>query len=198
MFCDSAFVLCPVLLRRRTSVLLFHSQVPDVFSIWPAAGVAVAAVLVWGIQIAPAIAFAAFLVNFLSPVPTLASSAIGLGNASSAIVAGYLLKRSSDFEISLPRLRDVVKLVTVGAVLATAVAASVGVTALMLVHTKAWAGYGSAWRIWWLGDAMGVLVIAPLLLTGQDLLHRLPGLACARSLFAVSHDPGHVGWIFSS
>ena len=142
----------------------------NVSPIWPAAGVAVAAVLIWGIQIAPAIAFAAFLVNFLSPVPTLASSAIGLGNASSAIVAGYLLKRSSDFEISLPRLRDVVKLVTVGAVLATAVAASVGVTALMLVHTKAWAGYGSAWRIWWLGDAMGVLVIAPLLLTGQDLL----------------------------
>jgi PAS domain S-box-containing protein len=138
--------------------------------IWPAAGIAVAAVLIWGIRIAPAIASAAFLVNFLSPVPTFASIAIGLGNASSAIVAGYLLKRSSDFEISLPRLKDVLKLVTVAAVLATAVAASVGVTALTLVHTKAWAGYASAWRIWWLGDAMGVLVVAPLLLTGQDLI----------------------------
>jgi PAS domain S-box-containing protein len=142
----------------------------NVSPIWPAAGVAVAAVLIWGIQIAPAIAFAAFLVNFLSPVPTSASIAIGLGNASSAVVAGYLLKRSSDFETSLPRLRDVLKLVTAAAVLATAVAAFVGVTALTLVHTKAWAGYGSAWRIWWLGDAMGVLVVAPLLLTGHDLL----------------------------
>ena len=142
----------------------------NVSPIWPAAGVAVAAVLIWGIQIAPAIAFAAFLVNFLSPVPTSASVAIGLGNASSAVVAGYLLKRFSDFEISLPRLRDVLKLVVVAAVLATAVAASVGVTALTLVHTKAWASYGSAWRIWWLGDAMGVLVVTPLLLTGQDLL----------------------------
>jgi PAS domain S-box-containing protein len=142
----------------------------NVSPIWPAAGIAVAAVLVWGIQIAPAIALAAFLVNFLSPVPILASVAIGLGNASSAVVAGYLLKRSSDFEISLPRLKDVLKLVTVAAVLATAVAASVGVTALTLVHTKAWAGYSSAWRIWWLGDAMGVLVVAPLLLTGRDLL----------------------------
>jgi PAS domain S-box-containing protein len=142
----------------------------NVSPIWPAAGIAVAAVLVWGIQIAPAIAFAAFLVNFVSPVPILASVAIGLGNASSAVVAGYLLERSSDFEISLPRLKDVLKLVTVAAVLATAVAASVGVTALTLVHTKAWAGYSSAWRIWWLGDAMGVLVVAPLLLTGRDLL----------------------------
>jgi PAS domain S-box-containing protein len=142
----------------------------NVSPIWPAAGIAVAAVLIWGIRIAPAIASAAFLVNFLSPVPTFASIAIGLGNASSAVVAGYLLKRSSDFEISLPRLKDVLKLVMVAAVLATVVAASVGVTALTLVHTKAWAGYASAWRIWWLGDAMGVLVVTPLLLTGQDLI----------------------------
>ena len=62
------------------------------------------------------------------------------------------------------------KLVTVAAVLTTTLAASVGVTALTLAHTKAWSGYGSAWRIWWLGDAMGVLVVAPLLLTGRDLV----------------------------
>jgi len=41
----------------------------NVSPIWPSAGIAVAAVLIWGIQIAPAIAFAAFLVNFLSPIP---------------------------------------------------------------------------------------------------------------------------------
>ena len=142
----------------------------NVSPIWPAAGIAVAAVLIWGIQIAPAIVFAAFLVNFLTPIPTSASVAIGLGNASSAVVAGYLLRRSSDFQTSLPRLRDVLKLVTVAAVLTTTLAASVGVTALTLAHTKAWSGYGSAWRIWWLGDAMGVLVVAPLLLTGRDLI----------------------------
>ena len=142
----------------------------NVSPIWPAAGVAVAAVLIWGIQIAPAIAFAAFLVNFLTPVPTFASIAIGLGNASSAVIAGYFLKHVADFETSLARLKDVLRLVVVAAVLATAVAASVGVTALTLVDAKAWTGYGSAWRIWWLGDAMGVLVVAPLLLTGRDLL----------------------------
>ena len=141
----------------------------NVSPIWPAAGIAVAAVLIWGIQIAPAIVFAAFLVNFLTPIPTSASVAIGLGNASSAVVAAYLLRRS-DFQPSLPRLRDVLKLVTVAAVLTTTLAASVGVTALTLAHIKAWSGYGPAWRIWWLGDAMGVLVLTPLLLTGRDLI----------------------------
>ena len=43
----------------------------NVSPIWPAAGIAVAAVLIWGIQVAPAIAFAAFLVNFLNPDPYL-------------------------------------------------------------------------------------------------------------------------------
>jgi PAS domain S-box-containing protein len=147
----------------------------NVSPMWPAAGIAVAAVLVCGIQIAPAIALAAFLVNFLTPIPTSASIAIGLGNASSAVVAAYLLVRFSDFQISLPRLRDVVRLVIVGAVLTTTVAASVGVTALTLTHTKAWSGYGSAWRIWWLGDAMGVLVVAPLVLTGRQLLRLCRG-----------------------
>jgi PAS domain S-box-containing protein len=142
----------------------------NVSPIWLSAGIAVAAVLIWGIQIAPAIAFAAFLVNFFTPIPTSASVAIGLGNASSAVVAGYLLRRSSDFQTSLPRLRDVLKLVTVAAALTTTLAATVGVTALTFAHTKAWYGYGSAWRIWWLGDAMGVLVVAPLLLTGRDLV----------------------------
>ena len=142
----------------------------NVSPVWPAAGVAVAAVLIWGIQIAPAIAFAAFLVNFLSPIPTSASVAIGLGNASSAVLAGYLLTRFSGFQISLPRLRDVLRFVMLAVVLTTTIAPSVGVTALTLAHAKVWSGYGSAWRIWWLGDAMGVLIVAPLLLTGQDLL----------------------------
>jgi integral membrane sensor domain MASE1 len=139
----------------------------------------------WGIEVAPAIAFAAFLVNFLTPIPTSASVAIGLGNACSALVAGYLLIRFSDFQISLPRLRDVLSLVALAAILATTVAASVGVTALTFAHVKAWSGFGSAWRIWWLGDAMGVLVVAPLVLTGRELLRLCRGRR-ALELFVIS------------
>ena len=142
----------------------------NVSPVWPAAGIGVAAVLLWGFRVAPAIALAAFLVNFLSPIPPLAAAAIGLGNASSAVLAGCLLRRFGDFQISLPRLKDVLRFTILAAVLATASAASVGVAALTLTHTKSWSGYGSAWRIWWLGDAMGVLVVAPVLLAGERLL----------------------------
>lgn len=142
----------------------------NVSAVWPSAGIAVAAVLIWGVQMAPAIALAAFVVNFLSPIPALAAVGIGLGNAFSAVLAGYLLRRSEEFQIALPRLKDILRFVVLAAVLATTVAATVGVTSLTVADIKAWSGYGSAWRVWWLGDAMGVLIVAPLFLAGRELL----------------------------
>src|SRR6185437_3970249 len=53
---------------------------------------------------------------------------------------------------------------------ATTVSAFLGVSALAVTHTQAWSGYASAWRVWWLGDAMGVLVVAPLILNLRELL----------------------------
>jgi len=161
----------------------------NVSPVWPAAGVAVALVLLWGVRIAPAIVFAAFLVNFLSAIPALAAVGMGIGNASSAIAAAYLLRHLSGFQVPLSRLRDVLRLVMFGAVLATNIAAFVGVSALTLSHTRAWSGYASAWRIWWLCDAMGVVIAAPLVLNGQDLLRLCRGwrllelcLACSTVL----------------
>jgi PAS domain S-box-containing protein len=134
-----------------------------------------ALVLVWGIRVAPAVAVAAFLVNFFTPIPKLAALGIGLGNACSAVAAGYLLRHLSEFKAPLSRLRDVMQVIIFGALVATTLSAFVGVSALTLTHTRAWSGYSSAWRIWWLGDAMGVLVVAPLILNCRDLLQFLRG-----------------------
>jgi integral membrane sensor domain MASE1 len=54
----------------------------NVSPVWPAAGMGMALVLIRGIRVSPAIALGAFLVNFFSPVPTLAAVGIGLGNAN--------------------------------------------------------------------------------------------------------------------
>src|SRR5262245_57043446 len=42
----------------------------NVSPVWPASGVALASVLLWGYEVWPALALAAFFVNFLSPIPT--------------------------------------------------------------------------------------------------------------------------------
>src|SRR5215470_19052424 len=65
----------------------------NVSPFWPAAGVALAGVFIWGYWIWPAIAAAAFVVNFWSPIPPQAAVGIALGNTSAALVGGLLLRR---------------------------------------------------------------------------------------------------------
>ena len=142
----------------------------NVSPVFPAAGIALAAVLLWGYEILPGIALGAFLVNILSPIPPAAAIGIGLGNTASALFGRYLLRRCfPGFQPSLPRLLDVLCLVA-AALVSPMVAASVGVTTLFLARVQAWSGFGAAWQVWWLGDAMGVLIITPLILTGRDLV----------------------------
>lgn len=147
----------------------------NVSPVWPAAGVAVAAVLIWGVEVAPAIATAAFLLNFLHAIPFLPALGMGIANMSSALLAGYLLARLFDFKPSLASLKDVLRFVLISALVAPTVAAFLGLASLSLAHKSAWSGFAAAWRIWWIGDAMGVLVVAPLLLAWRDLTQRCRG-----------------------
>ena len=143
----------------------------NVSPVWPASGVALASVLLWGYEVWLAIALAAFFVNFLSPIPTLSCIGIALGNTSSALVGGYLVRRFVNDRPSFERLRDVWGLMALGAAVAPMIAASIGATTLLLTHVRAWSGFNTAWQVWWLGDAMGVLIITPILfLTRRELI----------------------------
>jgi len=143
----------------------------NVSPVWPASGVALASVLLWGYEVWPALALSAFSVNFLSPIPTVACIGIALGNTSSALVGGYLVRRLVNDKPSFERLRDVLGLMALGAAVAPMIAASVGTTTLLLTHVRAWSGFGTAWEVWWFGDAMGVLIITPMfLVTSRGLI----------------------------
>ena len=134
----------------------------NVSPVWPASGVALGSVLLWGYEVWPAIALAAFFVNFLSPIPTLSCIGLSAGNTSSALVGGYLVRRFVNDRPSLERLRDVLGLMALGAAVAPMIAASIGATTLLLTHVPAWSGFRTAWQVWWLGDAMGVLILTPM------------------------------------
>jgi PAS domain S-box-containing protein len=140
----------------------------NVSAVWPASGVALAAVLVWGWEIMPGIALAAFLVNFFSPVPPMAAVGIAVGNTASALFGGYLFRRFAGLQLSLSRLRDVLGLI-LAAIGSPIIAASIGITTLFLTNVQAWSGVGPAWRVWWLGDAMGVLIATPLFFAKREV-----------------------------
>lgn len=132
--------------------------------VWPPSGIAVAAVLLWGWRIVPGITLAAFLVNLTTGAPPLAAFLIGIGNTLEAVVAVYLLRRFGSFENSLLRLRDVFALVILACTFATTVAATVGTTSLYLAGTVASPLYLKTWLAWWIGDALGILIVTPFLL----------------------------------
>ncbi len=135
----------------------------NVSPVWPPAGIALAFMLLWGTSMWPAVWLGALLVNLLTPIPHLAAVGISVGNTLSALLAAWILQRRSQFDLSLSRARDVLVFVLVGT-LSTAVAGTIGVSALNLTGVKAWSGFGAAWLIWCLGDAMGVIVLGPVAL----------------------------------
>jgi signal transduction histidine kinase len=140
----------------------------NVSPFWPASGIALTSVLLWGYRVAPAVWAAAFLVNFWSPIPIAAAAGIAVGNTSSALVGGFLLRRFGRLNPGLERLRDVIRLLTLGALASPLVAGTIGTTTLSLAHVKAWSGMATALPVWWFGDAMGVLIAAPLVLNARD------------------------------
>jgi PAS domain S-box-containing protein len=145
--------------RLGLSLASVHTNVSPV---WPPTGIAIAAVLLLGYRVWPGILLGAFLANFGTPVPVATSVAIAIGNTFEALSAGFLLG-SLGFHNSLDRARDVFKFV-IAVLLCTMVSATLGTFSLCLGHAAKWADFAPLWMTWWLGDAVGGLVLAPLLL----------------------------------
>lgn len=145
---------------------------PQITLLWLPSGIALAALLRWGYRYWPAVFLGAFLVNFaVTPSFSLAAS-IALTNTLAPMLAVCLL-RYLDFRPTLERASDVMLLVVVGAA-GMLLSASGGVASLLLHGRLGAELYSSAWLNWWVGDAMGVLLISPLLLSlSREELARL-------------------------
>jgi signal transduction histidine kinase len=133
--------------------------------IWPPTGLALAALTLVGRRLWPAVLIGAFVVNASVGTPLTTALLIALGNTLEAVVGSALLTSVGKLDARFARLRDVLVLVSLGAVSCT-VSATVGVAALGLGELLAGRDPALVWVIWWLGDAGGVLTVAPLVLVG--------------------------------
>jgi integral membrane sensor domain MASE1 len=136
----------------------------QVTAVWPPTGIALAALLLWGYRAWPGIWIGAFASNAISAEPIWTAAAIATGNTLAPVFGCWLLRRVG-FENFLDRVRDVVALTILGSGIAMTVSATNGVTSLALARIVPWSAFGSVWWVWWAGDAMGVLFVAPVLLT---------------------------------
>lgn len=139
--------------------------------LWPPTGIALAALVVGGRRLWPAVAVGAFVANLMHGAPPLVAAGIAAGNTLEALVGQHLLARAG-FSPRLERLRDVLALVLFAAGASTLVSASVGVVSLCAGGLQPWSRFGVLWRDWWLGDMGGDLIFAPALLTWMGRAQR--------------------------
>ncbi|WP_257450829.1 MASE1 domain-containing protein [Archangium lipolyticum] len=138
---------------------LSTATIVDVASpVWPATGVSLAGLFLLGVSRWPAIFVAASLANllFASASPAVAL-VVGTGNTLEAVL-GVLLLRRLGFSSTLARTQDVLVL-TLVAVSCTLASVSMGSLGLVLSGKAAWNALGLTAWVWWLGNAMGALVV---------------------------------------
>ena len=133
--------------------------------VWAPTGLSLAALLLLGPRFWPSITLGAVIVNLWAGAPLGAALGIGAGNTLEALFAVYALRRLPGFRSSLDRVVDVLGLIILAAVCSSAISATIGVGSLVLGGVMAPERVPVTWRAWWLGDAIGDLIVAPLLLT---------------------------------
>ncbi|HEY7648768.1 MAG TPA: MASE1 domain-containing protein [Methylomirabilota bacterium] len=162
-------------------------------AVWPPTGIAVAALLLAGLGMWPAILLGAFVVNATTAGSIATSLGIAVGNTLEAIVAAALVNRFAGGARVFERAPDIFRFAVLAAGLSTAVSATIGVTSLALTGYAPWNAFGPIWLTWWLGDAAGALLVTPaLVLWSQGPMPRWDGrrLLEAVLLLAVTAGAG--------
>ncbi|MFG2827242.1 MASE1 domain-containing protein [Streptomyces sp. NPDC048434] len=136
--------------------------------LWPPTGISLSCLLLLGLRTWPGIALGTLLV--VATISPLEVSVLGImaGNTL-APVCSYLMLRRVGFRVELDRLRDGVALVALGAFAGMVISATLGTGMLFLKGALPAGGLWRTWVAWWVGDAMGILVITPLLLACRTI-----------------------------
>jgi signal transduction histidine kinase len=150
-------------LAARLGLIMAYVQA-NTSPVWPPTGIGLAALLVLGYRFWPGITLGVLLGSLLTGAPFNLAFGMAIGNTLEALIAVYFLKRIVALHNQVDRIRDVVGLVLVSMV-CTTIGATIGTTTLMLTGNGNWQSFLPIWTTWWIGDLLGALVVAPMLLT---------------------------------
>lgn len=140
--------------------------------VWPAAGVAVAFVLLRGWRVLPGVVVGSFAANAVTlsqldiPPTTMViqASAVAVGAGLQALVARALVRRFDPDWVSLVTPRQIVRFLLLAGPVACLVNPTIGVLTQWSTGIIGPGQAGITWLTWWVGDSIGVIVFAPLTL----------------------------------
>ncbi len=133
--------------------------------VWPSAGIALGAILLFGSRYWPGVAMGAVLFSIVNGMhPLMVTLGTVLGSTIGALVCAYLLERFVKFDPRMERVRDVAGLVGFACLLGTTVNAAFNTVSRSFAGTVPWETLFSSMVEWWVPNAMAGLVVAPLIL----------------------------------
>lgn len=132
-------------------------------AVWPATGIALAALLVQGNRLWPAVFLGAFLVNITTAGTVLTSLGIAAGNTLEAVLGAWAIRRYANGVHAFDRASDTLRFVPL-AIGGPLVAATIGLATLSLGGLAPPQDRSLVWLTWWLGDSCGALILAPALI----------------------------------
>jgi len=141
-------------------------------AVFPAAGVALAALLLYGAPLAPGVWLGSFAMNLaigyqgsghVTATNASLAATIAIGSTAQALAGVWLIRRAIGFPNALDREKDIGLFLLLGGPLSCLVSATTGVMSLHFYGLIATDQYLQNWLVWWVGDAIGVVVTTPLL-----------------------------------
>jgi PAS domain S-box-containing protein len=163
-------------------------------AIWPASGIAVAALLLAGNRLWPGVWIGSLAANLTIEGSLAASAVIATGSALQAVTGAELLRRYIGVPCRFVRPEDVVRFVCLAALTAT-IAPTCALLPLGLAHPMPGIELFRNWLTWWQGDATGIILVTPLVLSWAGpsgmrwtRARIAEGLAFALVLLAATHS----------
>jgi len=191
----------------------------NITPIWIPSGIILAAVLLRGYFIWPGIFIGAFIGNVWAyldfntwnnvSASVFSGLANGVGDSLCALVGAFLIKRTVPVVEIFKSSISTIKFILYGVMLGSVISAVFGVTGLALSNFVEWQNYFRVLTTWFVGDAVGVIILTPLLLTWRDLkdwhgasrnrtteLLSVFVLVCVLSLFSINVSVSHDSIVF--
>ena len=149
-------------LTARIGLSMAYVQI-NTSPVWPPMGIAVAALVLIGYRMWPGVTIGVLIGSVITGAMLSIAVGMALANTLEALLFTWLLKRFVGFHVEMDRIRDVVG-VTMVSVLSASLGATIGTSTLLVFAGVSASAFWSIWSTWWIGDLLGALVVAPVLL----------------------------------
>jgi len=187
-------VVAAAYLAAAAVALSMHPAAGQMAAVWPASGVALASVLLLGFRVWPAVWLGAAIAGVAATSSPLEAALMAAGSTLEAVVGALLVRRCIGTPRSFDRGEDVVEFVAIAALSSAIVAATA--TALLAWSDVSSQSLSLTWWTRWQADAMGIIIVAPLILnwsarsadsarrkTVEMLFLAVPMLAATQAIF---------------